>query len=54
VGRILHTLVGYSDQPSALQLLVYILTLAAIFIVMRIFAHKTPVRDANRERIASV
>ena len=30
-GRVLHTLVGYSDQPTALQLVVYIATLAAIF-----------------------
>ena len=29
-GRLLHTLIGYADQPSALQLLVYALVLAAI------------------------
>ena len=30
-GRILHTLVGYSDQPTGLQLVVYLATLGAIF-----------------------
>ena len=29
-GRILHTLIGYSDQPTMLQLAVYLATLAAI------------------------
>ena len=29
-GRILHTLVGYSDQPSGLQFLTYLGTIAAI------------------------
>jgi high-affinity iron transporter len=29
-GRVLHTLIGYSDQPSVLQVVVYVLTLAAI------------------------
>lgn len=31
IGRVLHTLVGYSDQPSEMQVLAYVLTLAAIF-----------------------
>jgi high-affinity iron transporter len=30
-GRILHTLIGYSDQPTLLQLLVYFATLAIGF-----------------------
>lgn len=30
-GRVLHTLIGYSDQPSLLQLLAYLATLAVIF-----------------------
>jgi high-affinity iron transporter len=29
-GRVLHTLIGYSDQPSVLQVVVYVLTLAVI------------------------
>jgi high-affinity iron transporter len=38
VGRALHTLVGYSDQPTAMQLVVYLLTLAATFALMKLFA----------------
>ncbi|HTN96680.1 MAG TPA: FTR1 family protein [Nordella sp.] len=37
-GRVLHTLVGYSDQPSILQLLVYIGTLLAIYLLTRAFS----------------
>jgi high-affinity iron transporter len=38
IGRALHTLVGYTDQPTAMQLLVYIITLAATFALMKLFA----------------
>ena len=31
IGRVLHTLVGYTDQPSGMQLVVYLFTLIAIF-----------------------
>ncbi len=34
VGRILHTLIGYSDQPSEMQAVVYVVTLAIIFALM--------------------
>ncbi len=30
-GRVLHTLIGYTDQPSQMQVAVYIVTLVAIF-----------------------
>ena len=35
-GRILHTLIGYSDQPTLLQLLAYLATLAVIFLATRL------------------
>jgi high-affinity iron transporter len=35
-GRLLHTLIGYIDQPTEMQLLVYIATLIAMFLLMRI------------------
>ena len=38
VGRALHTLVGYTDQPTALQLVIYLTTLAIIFVLMKLFA----------------
>src|SRR4249920_3539083 len=40
-GRLLHTLVGYIDRPSEMQLLVYVATLFAVFLLMRI-ARYTP------------
>ncbi len=39
LGRALHTLIGYSDKPTQLQLLVYIATLATIFVLMKLFSH---------------
>ena len=35
-GRVLHTLIGYADQPSWLQVVVYVATLAAIAIATRL------------------
>lgn len=40
-GRVLHTLVGYSDEPSVMQVAVYAATLAAIFALSKIFAAPT-------------
>jgi high-affinity iron transporter len=37
-GRVLHTLLGYTDQPTQLQLLVYVGTLAAIFGFMKLLS----------------
>ncbi len=39
-GRVLHTLIGYSDQPSVLQVVVYLITLATIFALSKAFAHR--------------
>jgi high-affinity iron transporter len=38
VGRALHTLIGYVDQPTAMQLFVYAATLVAIAVLMKLFA----------------
>ena len=38
LGRALHTLVGYSDRPTAMQLIVYVATLATMFVLMKVFA----------------
>jgi high-affinity iron transporter len=40
LGRVLHTLIGYTDQPTELQLLVYVLTLATIFVLMKLFSSR--------------
>src|SRR5262249_8875336 len=37
LGRALHTLIGYVDQPTAMQLIVYAATLAIISLLMRVF-----------------
>ncbi len=44
-GRLLHTLVGYIDRPTEMQLMVYIATLFATFLLMRI-ARPSPPRHA--------
>lgn len=36
-GRILHTLIGYSDQPSAAQLLAYVAVIISMWIAMHYF-----------------
>jgi high-affinity iron transporter len=48
LGRALHTLIGYVDQPTAMQLIVYAATLAAIVTLMKLFASPT----AQRPRTA--
>lgn len=45
LGRVLHTLIGYTDQPSAMQVLVYVTTLAVIIIATRA---ATPARPDQR------
>jgi high-affinity iron transporter len=34
-GRTLHTLIGYTDQPTQMQLVVYATVLLATFMLMR-------------------
>lgn len=48
LGRVLHTLIGYSDQPSLLQLLVYLATLLIIYLLTRVFAPASQVRISQR------
>jgi high-affinity iron transporter len=42
VGRVLHTLIGYADQPSDMQVAVYLATLAAIIAATKFFASRSP------------
>lgn len=39
LGTALHTLIGYTAQPTGMQLIVYVITLAGIFTLMRLFGH---------------
>jgi high-affinity iron transporter len=36
VGRLLHTLIGYSDRPNGAQLVVYLATIAVIVVLMKL------------------
>jgi high-affinity iron transporter len=38
LGRALHTLIGYVDQPTAMQLVVYVATLVIIVVLMKLFS----------------
>ena len=44
LGRVLHTLIGYTDQPSGMQLLVYALTLIMIFGLTKAFKSPLPTK----------
>jgi high-affinity iron transporter len=44
LGRALHTLIGYVDQPTAMQLIVYATTLAVIIVLMKLFGSQPPRR----------
>jgi high-affinity iron transporter len=37
LGRALHTLIGYTDQPTEMQLVVYLAILAVTFVLMRFY-----------------
>jgi high-affinity iron transporter len=37
-GKALHTLIGYSDRPTAMQLVVYLVVLAVMFVLMKVLA----------------
>src|SRR6266849_1116885 len=46
VGRLLHTLVGYTDRPTELQLLAYLATLAAMAALTWVATPARPARAA--------
>jgi high-affinity iron transporter len=47
-GKALHTLIGYTDQPSAMQLAVYVAVLVITFVLMRFSA--SPTQEAQPVR----
>jgi len=46
VGKVLHALLGYTDRPSQMQVLVYIAVLCTTFVFMRMLA--PPPRSSQR------
>ena len=51
-GRVLHTLIGYSDQPSALQVVAYAATLAVIVAATRLVSAGSPPPSVSRTAAA--
>jgi high-affinity iron transporter len=45
-GRLLHTLIGYTERPTALQLIVYIGTLVVMYALMRFARYRPQARVA--------
>jgi high-affinity iron transporter len=41
-GRALHTLIGYTDQPTAMQIVIYLTTLVMIIVLMKFFSSTQP------------
>jgi high-affinity iron transporter len=48
VGRVLHTLIGYTAQPAGIQLAFYLATLVVIGSLMRMLGHAPPAARAHR------
>ena len=48
LGQLLHTLIGYTSRPSEMQLVAYIGTLLAMYVLMRIARYQP-----QRERVAA-
>jgi high-affinity iron transporter len=40
LGRLLHTLMGYTERPSEMQLMVYAATLIAMYLLMRVARYR--------------
>jgi high-affinity iron transporter len=47
-GKVLHTLIGYTDRPTGLQLVAYVATLASTFALMRLFG--SGARQSSQQR----
>jgi high-affinity iron transporter len=49
VGRVLHTLIGYTDQPSGMQVVAYVITLLIIFSLTKFLAPTKSGAESQRE-----
>ena len=52
-GRLLHTLIGYSDAPNGAQLIVYVATILTISLLMRMVPGKRTLPDAIPTKAAA-
>lgn len=48
-GRALHTLIGYTDQPTQMQLIAYLATLVAMYVLMKLFGGSEPAHAPARQ-----
>ncbi|MGE5351785.1 MAG: FTR1 family protein [Acidobacteriota bacterium] len=48
-GKLLHTLIGYTERPTEMQFVVYIATLFAMYLLMRIARYRPQERMAAAE-----
>ena len=48
LGRVLHTLVGYNDHPSGMQVIVYLAVLALTFLLMKAVAPASALASSSR------
>jgi high-affinity iron transporter len=55
IGGILHTLIGYSERPSGMQMLCYILTITSIGVILKIFGNIKMMQKAiSKSAVAAV
>lgn len=54
VGRILQVLIGYMERPSGMQVLFYVSTLAALFILSRLYGSVRPRPTSKRDGLSEV
>jgi high-affinity iron transporter len=52
-GRVLHTLVGYADQPSMMQVVIYLVTLCVIVALSKMFAPAARTRSRSTKASAA-
>ena len=54
LGRILHTLIGYSERPSGMQCLGYVLTIISIAAILKLFGNmKIIQKNINKTMVAA-
>jgi high-affinity iron transporter len=51
LGRLLHTLVGYTDRPTELQLITYIATLAIMTTLTWFSGNRRQTTDGRRQKV---
>ena len=52
IGKIMHVLVGYTDRPSGIQLLVYLLTIGGLAVILKMYGQVSV--QQVRKRIALI